>query len=158
MNAPLTGAARPPLTKRLRLPRLSRQGWEEGVFAAICLLAFALLMVLAQSMNAYALEPVASLSGDRRHALVQGPIACSSGERYELRVSLSQSSSGARGSGRLSGLCEGGIRRWAVDAAVQGPTSFTAGAARVCARGSLRQQGVVIDVQTWCRDIVLVDA
>lgn len=141
--------------KSRRFLSFLREHGEELVAPLAFLGLFCLLMFLVALMSRNTIEPVGSLSWDGRQAFISGPIGCALEESFELRIIIAQQ--GAESSGSYSGRCLGGIQRWTVAVSALAGTRFMPGPARVCTVGALRQQGSVIDMRQWCRDIALLD-
>ncbi len=91
-----------------------------------------------------------------RQVSVNGPMACDTGESWEVRATLTQGSS--RGEGRSEGACRGEIQEWLVRVAAVGNATFEPGAARGCAVLRTLKDSTETDRHQWCNDIRLVAA
>ena len=114
-----------------------------------CLLALVAQPALA-AISQNTIDPVATLSRRDRHVLVTGPIACTAGEKLSIRLTVTQSATGARAEGRTRLWCTGALQRWTVRATARGAARFDEGLAQVCAEAITRDRGVVTDTSQWC--------
>ena len=129
--------------------------YGEQLTASLVLVGlFGLLMFLTALMSRNAIEPIGTLSWDSQQAFISGPISCALEESFDLHVTITQQ--GMESLGAYSGPCLGGIQLWTVVVSALPGAQFTAGPARVCTVGTLRQQGSAIDLRQWCRNIALL--
>ena len=105
--------------------------------------------------------------GSRVHT--RGPIACTRGEWVTLRVTVSQTATHARASGRWGHLCRGDVQRWRVVARAhnrkpldwqvrqfaRGGGEFARGRARVCAVAKTLAGRRITDRQSWCMRVTV---
>jgi hypothetical protein len=86
---------------------------------------------------------------------VRGGIACTEGERFSLRVVVSQSTTGAYAEGRTQGFCTGANQIFTLLAVARGITRFDPGTARAEAVATTFLRGQPTDTHTWWRDVTL---
>ena len=86
------------------------------------------------------IDPVATVTDNGRRIIVTGPIACTEGEGCDLRIVVSQRSTGAVAEGRTRLTCSGenDQQQWSVEARAQGNETFEAGPATAVAFASHR--------------------
>ena len=87
--------------------------------------------------------------------VVTGPIQCSQREWADLRVTVTQRSTGAVAEGHAR--LEGGtaIQQWVVEATVQGSAGFDEGPATVVALATTTLRGQVNDAHQWLVNVTL---
>jgi hypothetical protein len=114
------------------------------------------VVVLVQAAQAAILQNTidhtASLTGHGRYALVTGPIACTAGDTLSIRVTLTQTTTGAQGQGRARLTCTGNLQTWAVKVSAFGVSAFKPGPAAACARASTSVQDRLTDERRWCAE------
>lgn len=103
------------------------------------------------------IDPVAIVAGGGRHLVVTGPIECTQGERAELRVTVTQRTTGAVAEGYAIFNCAGTIEQWEVHAVAHGKASFEEGPATAVAVGSTSSRGTTTDAHQWLVEITLVE-
>ena len=103
------------------------------------------------------IDPVATVSDNGRRITVTGPIACTDGEDADLRVLVTQRSTGAVAEGRTRITCTGESSelQWTVEASVQGRATFEAGPATAVALASTSEHGESTDAHQWLVEIML---
>ena len=102
------------------------------------------------------IDPVGIVAGQGRHVTVTGPIAVTAGERTELRVTVTQRSTGAVAEGVVFFAGTGQTNQWEVTAAVQGQAAFTAGPATAVGLARTTVNGQATDAHQWLVNITLV--
>jgi len=119
-----------------------------GVFIA----PVALAQIVLNTIN-----PVSVATSNGRHLVVTGSIACTSGEKAYLRVTVTQRTTGAVAEGRSRVTCTGETQQWEVHAATQGEETFEARPASAVAVALGRSnRGDITDAQQWLVEINLV--
>jgi len=104
------------------------------------------------------INSVAVATSNGRHLVVTGSIACTSGEKAYLRVTVTQRTTGAVAEGRSRVTCTGGTQQWEVHAATQGEETFEARPAITVAVALGRSnRGDITDAQQWLVEITLVE-
>jgi hypothetical protein len=100
-------------------------------------------------------DPVGIVAENGRHLTITGPISVTAGERAELRVTVTQRSTGAvaRGVAILTGT--GATIQWNVEAMAEGGATFEAGPATAVALGRTTAGGKATDAHQWLVEITL---
>ena len=98
--------------------------------------------------------PSAIMADNGRHVTVAGPISSFPEDRIELRVRVTQRSTGAVAEGVAFLTAIGTVQRWEVEAAAQGSEAFEAGPATSVAFA--RVGGKATDAHQWLVNIKLV--
>ncbi len=98
--------------------------------AALLIVAGALLAPVASARIIFnTIDSTARISDNGRQITLTGPVTCDGGQRLDLRVTVTQRSTGAVAEGRAEITCEGGQQHWEVRASTQGAKTFVAGPA-----------------------------
>jgi hypothetical protein len=123
-------------------------------FALIIItVAFACLLLNRPSiakLAANTIDPTIILDDRGRHLLLTGPITCTGGERTDLRVIVTQRSTGAVAEGTFTFTCSGSGQQWEVQAQTKGKASFQTGAATVVALAvTYDARGEATDAHQW---------
>ena len=101
------------------------------------------------------IDPVAIVTDNGRHIIVTGPITCTESQTADLRVTVTQRTTGAVAEGRTSLTCTGAPQHWDVDAAIQGNKTFREGSATAVAFGRTTARGAPTDAHQWVVNITL---
>jgi len=104
------------------------------------------------------INPVATLTGDGRHVVLTGPIQCDGNQPADLRLTVTQRSTGAiaEGTGRIE--CTPGVRQWEVRAATQGKARFAEGPAIAVGLAiSSTGRGDADDAHQWRVEVIVVE-
>jgi hypothetical protein len=93
-----------------------------------------------------------------RRLLVTGPIACSAGERTQLRVTVTQRTTGAVAEGQARFTCQGedDVQQWEVRAVAQGEARFQEGTAWAVGLARTTAHGDATDAHQWLVEITVV--
>jgi hypothetical protein len=102
------------------------------------------------------IDPVATVTDNGRQIVVTGPITCDGNQRADLRVTVTQRSTGAVAEGRAVITCTGAEQQWEVRAPTQGKEMFEAGPATAVAVASTSSAGDTDDAHQWLVNITLV--
>jgi hypothetical protein len=102
------------------------------------------------------IHPVGIVADKGRHLTVTGPISFDAGDRVELRVTVTQRSTGAVAEGRGFITGTGELQQWEVETTVQGSESFEAGPATAVALARTTVGGKATDAHQWLVNITLV--
>ena len=86
---------------------------------------------------------------------VQGGIACTQGEQFRVRVTLTQSATGAYAEGHTQAFCTGEKQIFTLLAVARGATSFETGAARAEAVATTYSHGTPTDTHAGWRNVIL---
>lgn len=118
-----------------------------------------LALILVQTASARVvfntIDANAVVTDNGRHLIVTGPIVCDSGERAEIRVTVTQRTTGALAEGLARVICTGQPQHWKVHAATQGDQLFEEGAARAVGLARTSDRASTTDAHQWLVDIVL---
>jgi hypothetical protein len=101
------------------------------------------------------MDPIAVLAGNGHHLAVTGPIACTAGQRAELRVTVTQRTTGAVAEGRTSVTCTGSDQIWQVQLQKAGKEALEEGAATAVAVARTYDGGQVTDAHQWLVSMTL---
>ena len=102
------------------------------------------------------INPVGIVADEGRHITVAGPLAATAGDRVELRVTVTQRSTGAVAEGRAFLTGTGALQRWEVETAAEGGATFEAGPATAVALARTTVGGKATDAHQWLVNITLV--
>ncbi len=91
-----------------------------------------------------------------RHVTLTGPLAVTAGERVQMRVTVSQRTTGAVAEGHAILTGTGTTNQWEIEAAVEGDETFEAGPATAMAIARTTVQGQATDAHQWLVNITLV--
>ena len=103
------------------------------------------------------IDPIGIVTDKGRKVMVTGPIAVTAGQRTELRVTVTQRSTGAVAEGVIFFSGTGQTNQWELTALTEGRAPFTAGPAIVVglARSSVRGQPT--DAHQWLVNVTLLN-
>ena len=102
------------------------------------------------------IDPTAKLTDHGRGILVTGPLQCSEGQPVDLRVTVSQRSTGAVAEGTARITCTPDEQKWDVRITTQGNATFQEGPAIATALARSTQHGDADDAHQWLVEITLV--
>ena len=117
-------------------------------------LALALVQTASTRITLNTIDANAVVTDNGRHVIVTGPIVCDRGERAEIRVTVTQRTSGALAGG-LTRVGTGQPQQWEVHAAAQANESFEEGAARAVGLARTSDRASTTDAHQWLVDIAL---
>jgi hypothetical protein len=103
-------------------------------------------------------DPTAEISKNGYVIRATGPVTCDVGERFSLRLTITQAQTAAYAEGRTRAQCTGAELQWQVRAISLLRTPFAEGTAQACALGITRSDGRPTDADQWCVDVTLVPA
>ena len=118
-----------------------------GVFVARTALA---------RLSANTINPVGIVATNGRHLTLTGPIAVTAGERTELRVTVTQRSTGAVAEGIIFFTGSGETNQWEITVAAEGRAAFAAGPATAVALARSSQDGQATDAHQWLVNVTLL--
>jgi len=130
-----------------------------------CLLPAALALILAAFCIAPAafagfsqntINPTATLSGNGHRILVSGPISNTRSEWVDLRVTVTQRSTGAIAEGHLRFAGTTALQQWEVEAERVGSNAFEEGPATAVALAVTNHRGDTDDAHQWLVNVTLV--
>ena len=129
------------------------------VLAAILLILAAVFVArtaLARVVN-NTIDPVAVVSDDGRSVHLTGPLACDQNQTADLRVTLTQRTTGAVATGRIIFPCTTTVQQWEVDLRAKGREIFAPGSATAVALARTTiADGESDDAHQWLVEITLV--
>jgi len=102
------------------------------------------------------IDTVGIVTNKGRHVAVTGPIAVTDGERTELRVTVTQRSTGAVAEGVLFFTGTGQMNQWEVTATAEGRAKFEAGPATVVGLARSSINGQATDAHQWLVNVTLL--
>ena len=102
------------------------------------------------------IAPVGIVAGHGRQVTVTGPIAVTAGERTELRVTVTQRSTGAVAEGIVFFTGTGQINQWEVTALAEGGARFEAGPATAVGLARSTVKGQATDAHQWLVNVTLI--
>ena len=103
------------------------------------------------------IDPVALVSEKGRHLTMTGPIAVTTGERTELRVTVTQRSTGAVAEGVVFFTGTGQTNQWEVTVVAEGQAAFAAGPATAVGLARTSVGGKATDAHQWLVDLTLLE-
>ncbi|MGH2989684.1 MAG: hypothetical protein ACRDMA_07440 [Solirubrobacterales bacterium] len=104
-------------------------------------------------LTANTIDAHATYTRDGARVRATGPIGCTREERISIRVTVTQSASGARARESWKGRCTGELQHWQVRAHARRGTLFQTGRGRVCAVATTRSGDRVTDTRKWCERV-----
>jgi hypothetical protein len=102
------------------------------------------------------IDPVGLVAHNGRHVTLTGPLAVTAGERVQMRVTVTQRTTGAVAEGQAVFFGTGTTNHWEIEAAVEGDETFEAGPATAVAIARTSVQGQATDAHQWLVNITLV--
>ena len=102
------------------------------------------------------IDPVGIVAQNGRHVTLTGPLAVTAGERVQMRVTVSQRTTGAVAEGYAVFTGTGTTNHWEIEAAVEGDETFEAGPATAVAIARTSVPGQATDAHQWLVNITLV--
>ena len=137
-------------TRKNLKPRLVPATWLvilAGVFVARTVVA---------RVSYNTIDTVGIVAEKGRQVTVTGPIAVTAGERTELRVTVTQRSTGAVAEGAIFFTGNGQTNQWEITTAAEGRATFEAGPATVVALARSAINGQATDAHQWLVNVTLV--
>jgi hypothetical protein len=113
------------------------------------------LVGLAPKLSANTIDESATLTTDGTRIILTGPIRCTQEEWVDLRVTVTQRSTGAMAEGRLRLLGTTESQQWELTANAEGGTDFEPGEATAVAMAVTTKKGVATDAHQWLIPIEL---
>lgn len=99
----------------------------------------------------------AVLAPRERQVRVSGHLLCNTAQPHaSVAVLVTQKATAAVAEGRTRTACATTAQSWEVQANAQGPNTFAAGPAQICALAEVFQHGGRIDLEQWCKEVLLV--
>ena len=110
---------------------------------------------MARRLSANTIDPVATLTDCGARLVVTGPLRTTQVEWIDMRVTITQRTTGALAEGKLRLLGTGLDQRWQVEAEVRGDTAFEPGPATAVALAVTTSQGLPTDAHQWLVPVVV---
>ena len=110
---------------------------------------------MARRLSANTVDPVATLSDDGERIVVTGPLRTTQVEWIDMRVTVTQRTTGSLAEGKLRLLGTGADQHWEVEADVRGVAAFEEGPAVTVALAVTSIQGRTTDAHQWLVPITL---
>ncbi len=101
-------------------------------------------------------DPVGILAQDGRHVMLTGPIAITAGERVEMRVTVTQRTTGAVAEGHAVLVGTGTTVGYHILPYIEGDERFEVGPATVVAMVRTSVRGQATDAHQWLVNVALV--
>jgi hypothetical protein len=107
----------------------------------------------------YGIASPLPLSSDGQNVVVTGHGSCTAGEQVTVVVTVTQSTTGASGTGQVQQTCAGEsqLQYWTAIVTADTSASFEAGSAHAFGLATTRSDGDVTDSFEWDRDLTLTD-
>ena len=107
-------------------------------------------------LSANTIDPVGLVSDDGRRVALTGPVTITAGDRTEMKVTVTQRSTGAVAEGIMFFTATGEPSQWALTAVTQGAAVFEPGPATVVALAVTSVKGQANDAHQWLVNVTLV--
>ena len=133
-----------------------RRSLSQGSIYILGLMAAISMSSASAGIQSNTIDPAVEVSENGRHLRVTGPIACITGQRAEIQVTLTQRATGAIATGKSHFTCTGYLQQWEVHAVNQGREDFETGAATAVAVGITSTRGKPDDAHQWLVQVTLV--
>ena len=127
------------------------------IAAATMILAGTLVGAFADArITLNTIDAIAKITDNGRGIVVTGPLECTESQPVDLRVTVSQRSSGAVAEGTARITCTPNRVQWEVRITTQGNATFQEGPAIATALARSTQHGDPDDAHQWLVEITLV--
>src|SRR5262245_48723223 len=123
---------------------------------AIALLGLMAWVHVGARITKNTIAPIVAMGDVGRQLVVTGPLECTAGERAHVIVTLTQRTTGAIAEGRGFVACTGREETWAIEALVQGKSTFEPGPATAAAIVWTVARGDTTDAHQWLVPVTLV--
>jgi hypothetical protein len=127
-------------------------------WASVIVLIVAAAIVVPPVFAKLALNTInvaATVSQNGRKIIVTGPIEGTMGERCQLRLTVTQRSTGAVAEGTTQLVLRGSSQSWEVVAHAQGASTFVEGPATAVAMATTASRGQTTDAAQWLVEVTL---
>jgi hypothetical protein len=132
------------------------QQWLVPVTLALALAGVFVARTAFAKVVMNTIDPVGIVAHNGRHVTLTGPLAITAGERAQMRVTVTQRTTGAVAEGHLILTGTGTTNQWEVTAAVEGRETFAARPATAVAIARTFQHGHATDPHQWLVNLTLV--
>ena len=130
--------------------------WLAPVALLVVLSSLFITRTVWARLSANTIDTVGIVADKGRQVTVTGPIAVTAGERTELRVTVTQRSTGAVAEGVISFTSTGQTNQWEITAVAEGRATFEAGPATVVGLARSSINGQATDAHQWLVNVTLV--
>jgi hypothetical protein len=136
--------------------RIHLKTWLAPVALLLVLSSLFITRTVWARLSANTIDTVGIVADKGRQVTVTGPITVTAGERTELRVTVTQRSTGAVAEGAIFFTGTGQTNQWEITAAVEGRVPFEAGPATVVALARSSFNGQPTDAHQWLVNVTLL--
>ena len=130
--------------------------WFVPVAAFVVLSSLLITRTVLAKITFNTIDTVGIVTGEGRQVTVTGPIAVTAGERTELRVTVTQRSTGAVAEGVIFLTGTGQTNQWEITAIAEGRAAFQAGPATVVGLARSSSQSKATDAHQWLVNVTLL--
>jgi len=102
------------------------------------------------------IDTIGIVTGKGRQVTVTGPVAVTAGDRTEMRVTVTQRSTGAVAEGVIFFTGTGQTNQWEITAVAEGRATFEAGPATVVGLAHSSSKGQATDAHQWLVNVTLL--
>jgi len=145
--------------KIIRMNIHTRSNFKTWLVPATLLVILASVFVARTALariSVNTIDPVGIVADKGRQVIVTGPIAVTEGERTELRVTVTQRSTGAVAEGVIFFTDSGQTNQWEVTVKAEGRATFEAGPATVVGLARSSVSGQATDAHQWLVNVTLL--
>jgi len=133
-----------------------RRPWLVPVALLVVLTSLSITRTVVAKISINTIDTIGMATDKGRHVTVTGPIAVTDGERTELRVTVTQRSTGAVAEGVVFFTGTGQTNQWEIMAVAEGRAAFRAGPATVVGLARSSSQGQATDAHQWLVNVTLL--
>jgi hypothetical protein len=130
--------------------------WLVPVALLVVLSSLFIARTVVARISINTIDTVGIVTDKGRQVTVTGPIAVTLGERTELRVTVTQRSTGAVAEDVISFTGTGQTNQWEITAVAEGRAAFEAGPATVVGLARSSVNGQATDAHQWLVNVTLL--
>jgi hypothetical protein len=130
--------------------------WLVPVALLVVLSSLFITQTVLAKVTMNTIDMVGIVADKGRQVTVTGPIAVTEGERTELRVTVTQRSTGAVAEGVIFFTGTGQTNQWELTAVAEGRATFEAGPATVVGLARSSVHGQATDAHQWLVNVTLL--
>ena len=134
--------------------RMTKRMLGAALAAAVLIGLMAVPRALARIVS-NTIDAAGTIADHGRQVVLTGPLQCTQVEWVDLRVTVTQRTTGAVAEGRVRLRGGTAVQEWAVAAATQGSAAFEAGPATAVAIAVTSAKGEVTDAHQWLVGVML---
>ena len=131
--------------------------WFVPVAAFVVLSSLLITRTVLAKVAFNTIDTVGIVTDKGRQVTVTGPIAVTAGERTELRVTVTQRSTGEVAEGVIFFTGTGQTNQWEITAVAEGRAAFQAGPATVVGLARSSINGQATDAHQWLVNVTLLN-